>query len=52
MDAEAFPFLLGNKDVTTVRATKFDGMLINVIGVKEFLTDLAHELTFRAIVFI
>jgi hypothetical protein len=52
VDAEAFPLLLGNQDVTAVRAAKLDGMLINVIGVKEFLTDLAHELTFGAIVFV
>ena len=52
MDSEAFSLLLGNQDVTTVRAAKFDGMLINDMGVKEFLTDLAHELTFGAIVFI
>jgi len=52
VDTEAFTVFLGNQDVTTVGAAKLDGMLIDVIGVKEFLADLAHELTFGAIVFV
>ena len=52
VDTEAFTVFLGNQDVAAVWAAKFNGMIINVIGVKAFLTDLAHELTFGAIIFV
>lgn len=52
MDAEIFTFFLGNQYVAAERATKLDGMLINVIRVEEFFTDLHMNDPFGTVVFL